>query len=221
MRKSNFLLGVSLFALTVTQSAGAVVEIWKVVPINDTRLYAGPYAQRFANYDWAYGHDKGECGSWTASHYNTMVGVSLVKNESCGLFGCWWLTHNPSILCSTSRLQVNQGGGVRVLADNLALSRRDTSLGDWAYGYDKMECGAREVMTGLAYRTAMCSPAINITGAKNCNVRWFWNGDNRGTTTRGDWSYGNGKGECALGEYIKGVVYGASATALLCCSPQY
>ena len=174
------------------------------------------------NTDWAYGYDKAECGYSEGNNYYAMVGISLYKKQSCGAFtGCRWLTDNPSILCSTSQLQVNQTGGFRVLADNLGLSRRDLSLGDWAFGYDKMECGPKEVMTGLSYRRAMCSPAINISGAKNCNVRWFWNGDNRGTTTRGDWAYGYGKGECALGEYIKGVVVDASAKALLCCSPAW
>jgi hypothetical protein len=217
MRAIKFLAVVPFVVLIAAQAAAAV---WKVAP-KKTRFWTGPYAQTFVNNDWRRGVDKSECGQTAGNFYNTMVGISLHEEESCGLFtGCWRVISNPSILCSTSDLQVFMGGGVRVL-EGQAGARRDTSLGDWAFGFHKLECGPREVMTGLADGAAMCSPVINTLGAKNCNVRWFLDNNNRGTTTRGDWSVGNRKGECALGEYIKGVALSSASMAILCCSPSF
>ena len=58
-----------------------------------------------------------------------------------------------------------------------------------------------------------------ITGA--CHTVVFSNGDNRGTTTSGDWAPGYFKGECGPGQVVKGVsktFCGGSPHAILCCA---
>jgi hypothetical protein len=220
MLKSFFVA--SLLTLTTAQHAAAVSYKVLTKTTTNNRLYLGPYApgQNFANNDWAVGYVKAEGGPWGGNIYRAMVGVSRYEQEVCSIFGCYTIATNPAILVATSQLQIDVAAGVRVISVNNNNHRLDTFWGDWAYGYVKLECAANQVMTGLSSRAAMCSPFFNYTRAKDCNVRWFTSGNNRGNTASGDWSYGHKKGECRLGEYIKGVALHGEAGAILCCSPE-
>jgi hypothetical protein len=220
MRTSKSFFVACLLALTSAPHAAAVSYKVLTKTSSDNRLYLGPYAQSFANNDWRHGYVKAECGYWAGNLYRAMVGISRHEEEDCGIFtGCFTIATNPAILCATSQLQLDVASGVRVISVNNNNHRLDTFWGDWAYGFVKLECAANQVMTGLSSGAAICSPIINITAAKNCNVRWFNSGNNRGNTASGDWSVGNMKGECRLGEYIKGVALEGEVGAILCCSP--
>ncbi len=116
-------------------------------------------------------------------------------------------------------------------------SEYDYSLtGDWEYGYFKGTCsrGGRsqphQAMTGLSMDNdiggapdkVLCEydNAAKFSGT-SCNVRRFELGDDRGTTSTGDWDYGNYKGECAANEYVAGVSQDTNTNAIhsiLCCA---
>ncbi|MFE2727835.1 glycoside hydrolase family 5 protein [Kitasatospora sp. NPDC059327] len=104
--------------------------------------------------------------------------------------------------------------------------------GDWAPGYDKLQCPAGHLAVGYSVRSnamaaLLCAPttgALPTTG----RVLWFDRGDNRPPAATGadsaasDWAPGYYKGQCAAGEYLAGVamtwrwLHGGVPDALLC-----
>jgi hypothetical protein len=189
-------------------------------------LYRGPYAATFTNNDWSAGYTKAECGFVSGSgDLGYMMGLSLHKEVKCGggIFNdCFTVLENRAAVCGPiNSFVLQRAKGVRLSAAN-GDHRLDNTLGDWAFGHRKLECARDQVLTGWSQgAAAICTPmASGGRGARNCNVRFFLDSDSRGVPARGDWSPNNFKGECAPGEYIKGVaVDGLSAVGLLCCSP--
>lgn len=179
----------------------------------------------FGDGDWAPGFTKGECGGATP----ILVGVS--RGMACSGGGGWFppfcAPYDDAILCASApSISVNYDAGV-TLTDFFGTyfdDRLDTSWGDWAPGFAKMECGPTQVMTALAQTTgtgtevtnARCSPAA-INGATDCAAVPYINGDNREPPTfGGDWDYGYVKGQCGPGRYVKGV---AQTSFIFCCTP--
>ncbi|MFE2410486.1 cellulase family glycosylhydrolase [Kitasatospora sp. NPDC059408] len=87
--------------------------------------------------------------------------------------------------------------------------------GDWASGYNKLQCPDGDFAVGYSVRNnamaaLLCAPAtgpLPTTG----RVLWFDHGDNRppastgSDSAAGDWAPGSYKGQCAAGEYVAGV----------------
>jgi len=159
--------------------------------------------------DWDVGRTKAECGTGSA-----VTGVSTAANG---------LAH--SILC-----QGPQGGNTNFVTVDYGLGDRrlDTSTGDWDPGYTKGECGHNQRLVGMSedpvfgqLSRLQCASA-GITGA--CHTVVFANGDNRGTTSSGDWAPGFFKGECGPNQVVKGVsktFCGGAPHAILCCAQSF
>src|SRR4051794_17129970 len=141
--------------------------------------------------DWDVGRPKTECGTASA-----VTGVSV--NPTNGI--------SHSILC-----QGPQGGNSNFVTVDYGLGdkRLDSSTGDWDPGYTKGECGHNQRVVGMSEDSVFgqlsrlqCATS-GLT--QSCHAVVFSTGDNRGTTSSGDWAPGNFKGECGPGEVVKGV----------------
>lgn len=159
--------------------------------------------------DWDVGRTKAECASLAA--------VTGLSTDSFG---------GPahSILCLGP-----QGANNTPVTVDFAFgdSRRDTSTGDWDPGFTKGECASNERVIGISEDNAgplsriQCARATPMT---NCHTVVFANGDNRGTTSTGDWAPGFFKGECRDLEAVKGVSKvscGGAPHAILCCHENF
>lgn len=102
---------------------------------------------------------------------------------------------------------------------------------DWAYGYDKGECGyasnQASPLTGLSAYTSgqsqahavLCnySPLVATTGA-NCYQVLFNPNSNQKCNSNGNWAGANAMGECNCSDFVLGVSQGnAGIYSLLCC----
>ncbi|BFV55464.1 hypothetical protein KCMC57_up05680 [Kitasatospora sp. CMC57] len=101
--------------------------------------------------------------------------------------------------------------------------------GDWAPGYNKLQCPDDQLAVGYSVRGAamaslLCARANAPLPASGRNV-WFDHGDNRpanGGSTGSDWAPGYYKGQCTDREYVAGVAFtwkwthGGVPDALLC-----
>jgi endoglucanase len=154
--------------------------------------------------DWSYGNRKGTCP-------DTQRLAGLARSSSRGLCG------EPNTPARTSAAPV-------VVTDE-----RHVTDGDWAWGYNKLQCPANTFAIGYsvhdnAMSALLCAPADRALSKAGRNV-WLDRGDNRpagGGSTASDWSPGYYKGQCADNEYIAGVAYtwnwshGGVPDALLC-----
>jgi hypothetical protein len=131
-------------------------------------------------------------------------------------------------------LNVNGGGcALGYPHDTLKFSEADNRLvsytGDWEFGSYKAECSSNGAVTGLSENPStgvaeavFCTDQPAATTAfphQSCSTVDFSAGDNRRTTTTGDWDFGFPKGECDTNEYVAGVAQtpGGEVDALLCC----
>ena len=221
-------LAVLPLASSASAAPGPAEQIWwtRVGMTNDYRLFT-------ADGDWRYGFPKYECGPSRP----TMVGFSDQPQLSDSYY--WW--EMSGFMCATSNV-INVDYYVGISAwFGTGDRRRDTSTGDWAYGYDKAECGSNEVLTGMAQQQEginefRCSAATTKIGevlhATNCesvDVRVnggqeppYYPGSYRGF----DWDYGADKMNCGTNRYIKGFAvdvkpgHQTKVMKLLCCGPQ-
>ncbi|MER8104102.1 cellulase family glycosylhydrolase [Kitasatospora sp. NPDC094016] len=90
--------------------------------------------------------------------------------------------------------------------------------GDWAPGYDKLQCPDGRFAVGYsvhadAMAALLCAPAAAAPPAATGRVLWFDHGDNRPPVTTGadsaasDWAPGAYKGQCASNEYVAGIAF--------------
>jgi hypothetical protein len=202
----------------------------------DSRMFTGD----LPNSDWENGSWKAECGDPTP----VITGVAMYA--SYGIFDYW---NTNMILCASpayisSLFSVNQLSGY-TLNTVWGDDRMDTSTGDWAIGWIKLECGEHDVMTGIAQTpnfqradltAARCS-AGNFHAATNCVPVWPGSGpcctDHRENPTYGnDWDHGFPKLQCGEGRYVKGVAAYPDlgqqepgpdrfVEAILCCTPSF
>ena len=130
---------------------------------------------------------------------------------------------------------LNANGGSCTLAYPHSTARFDggdtrlyTATGDWRVGSFKSECGPKGAVTGLSNdwgtkkaHSAFCtdSAAVPKFPHNACTVVDFSNGDNRRTTSTGDWDTNFVKGECGTNEYIAGISQRTNGfvDAILCC----
>ncbi|MFG2696847.1 glycoside hydrolase family 5 protein [Kitasatospora sp. NPDC048407] len=161
-------------------------------------------AAMLAGPDWSSGNRKGNCP-------DTQRLAGLGRSDSRGL-------------CTDAGRPAKGAGAWTTVTDE-----RYVTHGDWASGYNKLQCPDNTFAVGYSVnRNAMsallCAPAANALPLTGRNV-WFDSGDNRpatGGSAASDWAPGYYKGQCADNEYLAGVAYtwkwnhGGVPDALLC-----
>jgi hypothetical protein len=198
---------------------------------NDNRLFT-------AEGDWAFGDAKGECGGSTFA----VAGISSIRPTNCGFLNPNCIPeHTVDLLCTSLPFGADEATWNTHQAF-YGDDRANTKWGDWAFGFTKLECDENEIVTGVAqafgsnyddsgmlFDAIRCIRRTDGRLASNCVAHDFRYGDSRETTSRGDWSYGNAKGECSPGRFVKGAAghfyeepgnddLGARTLFLLCCS---
>ncbi|MFF9839554.1 glycoside hydrolase family 5 protein [Streptomyces sp. NPDC013740] len=154
--------------------------------------------------DWSSGNRKGNCP-------DSQRLVGLGRSDSRGL-------------CTDAGQPAKGSGAWTTVTDE-----RYVTGGDWASGYNKLQCPGGTFAVGYsvhgnAMSALLCAPAAAALPSSG-RVLWFDHGDNRpatGGSTASDWAPGHYKGQCADGEYLAGVAYtwkwthGGVPDALLC-----
>ncbi|MER8044457.1 cellulase family glycosylhydrolase [Streptomyces sp. NPDC094032] len=154
--------------------------------------------------DWSAGNRKGNCP-------DTQRLVGLGRSDSRGL-------------CTDSGQPAKASGAWTTVTDE-----RYVTGGDWASGYNKLQCPDRTFAVGYSVKSnamsaLLCAPATAALPV-NGRVLWFDHGDNRpatGGSNASDWAPGYYKGQCADGEHLAGVAFtwkwnhGGVPDALLC-----
>jgi hypothetical protein len=108
--------------------------------------------------------------------------------------------------------------------------RRAARLGDWAYGYQKLECGIGEYVSALsenargcygnnAFHGLRCAAGQNIV-SDTCTARTVDSGDSRAYDGSGDWDSGAYKAECGPASYLAGLSLRGNGAihSVLCCA---
>ncbi|MFB7514556.1 glycoside hydrolase family 5 protein [Streptomyces sp. NPDC056144] len=181
----------------------ARVDHWNMVNLDfaDQNLSATMRQQA----DWSVGNRKGNCP-------DSQRLVALARSNNRGL-------------CTDA------GGGL-AKADSMwitVIDERYVKNGDWASGYNKLECPRNTYAVGYsvngnAMAALLCAPSAAPLPTTN-RLLWFDQGDNRpatGGSVRSDWAPGAYKGQCRDDEYLAGVAYtwkwqhGGAPDALLC-----
>ncbi|MDH6115073.1 endoglucanase [Kitasatospora sp. MAP12-15] len=161
-------------------------------------------AQMLALPDWDSGGRKGACPD-----SERLAGLG--RSDSRGL-------------CTDSGEPAKTGAPYLAVTDE-----RYVTEGDWASGYNKLQCPDDYFAVGYSVRgnamsTLLCAPASTALPTGGRDV-WFDHGDNRpssGGSSASDWAPGYYKGQCADNEYLAGVAYtwrwndGGVPDALLC-----
>jgi hypothetical protein len=165
--------------------------------------------------DWDYGYYKGEClpGYVELGLSKTFLGETAVAMKSvlCQL-------PDPS---GSPAFTGSWEATLAVPGD----ARRAGRLGDWDYGYWKLECGPDEYVSGTSqapgshlFHGVRCSKGAHTFGPNGCYPRLF---DVAGPAGDGDWDPANyWKAECAPNEVIAGVSVKPdyfTPHAVLCC----
>ncbi|MFF3392784.1 glycoside hydrolase family 5 protein [Streptomyces sp. NPDC002669] len=154
--------------------------------------------------DWSPGNRKGNCP-------DTQRLVGLGRSDSRGL-------------CTDAGQPAKGSGDWTVVTDE-----RYVTGGDWASGYNKLQCPDRTFAVGYSVRSnamaaLLCAPAAASLPTSG-RVLWFDRGDNRpptGGSNASDWAPGHYKGQCADDEYLAGVAFtwkwnhGGVPDSLLC-----
>ncbi|MEU4118824.1 cellulase family glycosylhydrolase [Kitasatospora sp. NPDC028055] len=144
-------------------------------------------ARMLARPDWSPGNRKGDCPDGQRL-------AGLGRGSSRGL--------------CTDAGQPPLGAGDWVTVTD----QRYVTGGDWASGYDKLQCPDNAFAVGYSVRNnamsaLLCAPAATALPSTGRTV-WFDHGDNRpanGGSVASDWAPGSYKGQCADGEYVAGV----------------
>ncbi|MFJ3905977.1 glycoside hydrolase family 5 protein [Streptomyces sp. NPDC090025] len=154
--------------------------------------------------DWSQGNRKGNCP-------DSQRVVALARSSNRGL-------------CTDAGQPAKAAGAWTTVTDE-----RYVTHGDWASGYNKLQCPDHTFAVGYSVNgnsmaALKCAPADRALPLTQRLV-WFDHGDNRpatGGATADDWAPGHYKGQCADGEYLAGVAYtwkwnhGGVPDALLC-----
>jgi len=146
-------------------------------------------SRMLAQGDWSSGNRKGNCP-------DTQRLVGLGRSDSRGL------------CTDTGQPATGTGSWVTVTDE------RYVTHGDWASGYNKLQCPDNTFVVGYsvngnAMSALLCAPSAASLPITGRNV-WFDHGDNRpssGGSGASDWAPGYYKGQCADNEYLAGVAY--------------
>ncbi|MFE0459126.1 glycoside hydrolase family 5 protein [Kitasatospora sp. NPDC058965] len=146
-------------------------------------------ARMLARSDWSSGNRKGDCPDGQRL-------AGLGRGDSRGL-------------CTDSGEPTTGGTAWTTVTDE-----RYVTEGDWASGYNKLQCPDNTFAVGYsvngnAMAALLCAPAGRSLPTAGHDT-WFDHGDNRPAgagSTGSDWAPGSYKGQCADGEYVAGVAY--------------
>ncbi|MFG2333178.1 glycoside hydrolase, partial [Streptomyces sp. NPDC048604] len=192
----------------LVNASGKTGQVAKVNHWNMLNLdYGDQQFSRFLgrNTDWSVGNRKGVCPDG-----QRVVGLARSNNRG---------------LCTDA----NQPG--RTDEEWITVvDERHVKNGDWASGYNKLECPENTFAVGYsvngnAMAALLCEPSARSLPTTNLPLRWFDHGDNRpasGGSVKSDWAPGAYKGQCRDDEYLAGVAYtwkwqhGGAPDALLC-----
>ncbi|MDV9189913.1 cellulase family glycosylhydrolase [Streptomyces sp. SR27] len=190
--------------LVTTGRTGPVAPVsrWNMLDLDHTDYNVS--ATMLAKPDWSPGNRKGNCP-------DTQRLVGIARSDSRGL-------------CTDAGQPAKATGPWTVVTDE-----RYVTGGDWASGYNKLQCPDRTFAVGYSVRSnamsaLLCAPAT-ASLPTNGRTLWFNSADNRpatGGSTASDWAPGYYKGQCGDGEYIAGVAFtwkwnhGGVPDALLC-----
>ncbi|MFE6056349.1 glycoside hydrolase family 5 protein [Kitasatospora sp. NPDC056446] len=139
--------------------------------------------------DWSGGNRKGNCPDGQRL-------TGLGRGDSRGL-------------CTDAGAPATASGDWTAVTDE-----RYVTGGDWAPGYNKLQCPDRTFAVGYsvhgdAMSALLCAPTAAPLPLTGRDV-WFDHGDNRpatGGSGASDWAPGHYKGQCGDGEYLAGVAY--------------
>ncbi|KJS59835.1 glycoside hydrolase family 5 protein [Streptomyces rubellomurinus] len=139
--------------------------------------------------DWSGGNRKGDCPDGQRL-------TGLGRGDSRGL--------------CTDAGEPAAGAGAWVTVTD----ERYVTGGDWASGYNKLQCPDNTFAVGYAVHSdamsaLLCAPAATRLPTAGRDV-WFDHGDNRpaaGGSAASDWAPGHYKGQCGDDEYVAGVAY--------------
>lgn len=181
----------------------AEVDHWNMVNLDfgDQNLSATMRRQA----DWSVGNRKGNCP-------DSQRLVALARSNNRGL-----CTDAVRELAKTDTMWTT------------VVDERYVTSGDWASGYNKLECPRNTFAVGYSVKgnamaALLCAPSATPLPTTN-RLLWFDRGDNRpatGGSTASDWAPGAYKGQCRDDEYLAGVAYtwkwqhGGAPDALLC-----
>ncbi|WOX21269.1 glycoside hydrolase family 5 protein [Streptomyces solicathayae] len=157
-----------------------------------------------AKADWSSGNRKGNCP-------DSQRLVALARSNNRGL-------------CTDAGQPAKTAGAWTTVTDE-----RYVTHGDWASGYNKLQCPDNSFAVGYSVNgnsmaALLCAPSATALPLTGRNV-WFDQGDNRpasGGSVNSDWAPGAYKGQCRDDEYLAGVAYtwkwqhGGAPDALLC-----
>lgn len=140
-----------------------------------------------AKADWSPGNSKGNCP-------DTERLIGLSRSHGRGL-------------CTDVAEPPKAAGAWETVNDE-----RYVKQGDWANGYDKLQCPVNSFavgygMKGPAMASLLCAPSAAPLPTTGHSV-WFDQGDNRpatGGAHGSDWAENDYKGQCADNEYVAGV----------------
>ncbi|MFB6836460.1 glycoside hydrolase family 5 protein [Streptomyces sp. NPDC056361] len=154
--------------------------------------------------EWSHGNRKGVCPDG-----QRVVGLARSNNRG---------------LCTDAGRPARAEGDAITVPDE-----RYVKNGDWASGYNKLECPKDTFAVGYSVNgnsmvALLCAPSARSLSMTN-RLLWFDKGDNRpasGGSTASDWAPGAYKGQCRDDEYLAGVAFtwrwqhGGAPDALLC-----
>ncbi|MFD8697169.1 glycoside hydrolase family 5 protein [Kitasatospora purpeofusca] len=139
--------------------------------------------------DWSPGNRKGNCPDGQRL-------VGLARSDGRGL-------------CTDAGQPATGTGDWTTVTDE-----RYVTHGDWASGYNKLQCPDGTFAVGYsvnsnAMSALLCAPATTAPPAATRTL-WFDHGDNRpatGGSSGSDWAPGYYKGQCGDNEYLAGVAF--------------
>lgn len=213
---------------------GATPKTWihragnQVAPVDSCAPTLGSWQAVFLNQD---GTRNPGYGDWDFCRYK----ASCAPGESVN-----GVSEVPGGFARTALCRVHGTGGYPgtfravLKAENGDQRRAYRSINgstDWDTTFWKLECGLDEYVAGTSnnapqcygntrFHGVLCARAASVSAV--CSVRPFDSGDNRVTTTSGDWDFGAYKGECGLTSYVAGISVSPGSGrphALLCCHP--
>ncbi|MFJ5229766.1 glycoside hydrolase family 5 protein [Kitasatospora sp. NPDC088391] len=175
--------------LAAPSATGPVAPVahWNLLDLDHADAIAS--RRMLALPDWSGGNRKGNCPDGQRV-------VGLGRGSGRGL-------------CTDAGQPATGPGGWTTVTDE-----RYVTGGDWASGYNKLQCPDGSFAVGYGVRNnamaaLLCAPAAGPLPSTG-RVLWFDHGDNRpaaGGSAGSDWAPGSYKGQCADGEYLAGVAY--------------
>ncbi|QKW07894.1 cellulase family glycosylhydrolase [Streptomyces sp. NA04227] len=190
--------------VNATGKTGQVAEVshWNMLNLDYGDQNASATMREQA--DWSEGNRKGNCP-------DSQRLVALARSNNRGL--------------CTDANQPEKGDGMWTTV----IDERYVKNGDWASGYNKLECPENTFAVGYSVNgnsmaALLCAPSAEPLPTTN-RLAWFDHGDNRpdsGGSNASDWAPGAYKGQCKDDEYLAGVAYtwkwnhGGAPDALLC-----